>query len=778
MTKQIATAQDIIAATGATQSAPIRTAERWEAWTAEYQVAGMPVKRSFLLMNRDSRWQDIEEAALYAASLSQPTVVIRDSARTLRADMPRVRKRFGSLKVVTLSHFLFDVVTTALAPSEVLAAEADPYFIEPSVLFPTEEEAAPALSRLTSWLKGDADSECNVAVLLAPAGVGKTTLSEQVFRQLLKGKAGETIPLLLKREQWEPMASRGSVQLRDIWTSAITTWYPRSLLGSQGLETYLAAGAIRPIFDGLDELCSGLPGDFTPTGLIEDLADTFEEGRLLVTSRTQYWDENVAKSVRARVLELELRPFSPAQRDKYLEKRFPRESAKRSAALRLLERVSGRTQSGARPAADPIALDPDASHTSRFDVMPYAVMLAAESVDGDVGRAEQLLDDREPITGLLMALCERETQRQRLSLDAGQQFRLLELIAIEFGATFTSEEFELVASDVRSDIARRELDRLEHHALLRVTDDRLRFRYEFVQEYLAARVIRNWLFDEQRHGASVGERALRRCSERPLALIERWVDLTREFEEVEVLDALRARWDKHKDDPAKAAGLAHLALGFSRARASGDKARAVQLLHRAVGQGEGTFRNLRIRGPISALDLSGIAFVDCTFTDTEWVKCTLSKTTHFLRCTFDGRLSFQSVVGLRDASFVDNVLSAHAAAALQREREDDVGFAITEEQIVEAIRETLRLFSVGNMGFKPINVPKLDKHLQGYSFGEKIRRTLVAEGVLAVQKLGLAGGAERYVVTDTYAARQFLNDSLRLAGIASAIASLKQRLVK
>jgi hypothetical protein len=115
-----------------------------------------------------------------------------------------------------------------------------------------------------------------------------------------------------------------------------------------------------------------------------------------------------------------------------------------------------------------------------------------------------------------------------------------------------------------------------------------------------------------------------------------------------------------------------------------------------------------------------------------------------------------------------------AAATVEREQGNRGHLPTTEDQIAEAIRGTLRLF-VGTLGFNPVNVPKLEKHLQSYSFGDKLLRSLVKERVVARKQLAVAGDGARYEIADPHAARQFLNNSVRLAGIRATIASLKER---
>ena len=169
----------------------------------------------------------------------------------------------------------------------------------------------------------------------------------------------------------------------------------------------------------------------------------------------------------------------------------------------------------------------DSSANLGFPVMPYVVMLAAESVDGKQGKNEQLLDEDDPITGLLVSLCDRESYRQRLSLGAQAQYRLLEFLAVEMGYSFDGPDIEAAASYFADNIPRGELERLQNHALLRAINGLFRFRYDFVQEHLVAGALRGWLLGRD-DPFDLGVKALRKCADRPAALLHRSVGRTLE----------------------------------------------------------------------------------------------------------------------------------------------------------------------------------------------------------------------------------------------------------
>jgi hypothetical protein len=161
-------------------------------------------------------------------------------------------------------------------------------FVEQQITFPGMTKPVPALRTIVRWLRGDIETTQRVAVLLAPGGQGKTSLVLEVFKHFATAKFESTIPLLVTNRAWEKNADNVT-DMEDVWRNGIRECYPDAGLSPELLEKCLSLGAICPILDGLDELCTALPWGFKPDESISSLIFAFQgiavDGRLLLTSR-------------------------------------------------------------------------------------------------------------------------------------------------------------------------------------------------------------------------------------------------------------------------------------------------------------------------------------------------------------------------------------------------------------------------------------------------------------------------------------------------------------
>jgi hypothetical protein len=777
---------EVITAAGASSYALLKADERWGHWSAEFRIIATTYRQNLIILNADCRWQDVDNLARYlgSASVSDPTIIVRGGNRAPISDLKRVKTRLGISSVIRLREFLYDSVYRALSPRDFSAEAEDLFFVQPDVHVATRPAAEPALVALEAWLKGeatgDADDGHNIAVLLAPAGVGKTTLSERLFTRILSTKANGIIPLLLAREQWAGIASRPNIGLTEIWAAGISEWYPQSMLGPAQLDIGITAGSVRPIFDGLDELCSVFPADFNVTEVVESLIELADEGRILVTSRTRFWEEQVDPVTRSKVLKIELHPFSQSQRDAYLGKRFPEEPQKRDYAKKILSRIAGATATAARTNSSD-ADDELVKRLTRLDAVPYVVMLAAESADSkDYSETEKfgyLLSSADFLEGLFLGFCERERQRQSLSLDAPTQLRMLEILALEFGARFDSETLELAIAEVAANVSPAEVARLRDHLMLRQARDageKFEFRYDFVPEYLTARVAARWATNENigPHAMS----ALSSMAEGSDGLLDRATELVL-GKGTAWAGRLGERLRGLTPGSIERSGATHLLLSLIR-RTAVDHSDASRILASATGLSTAVLEDLRVRGPIQGFDFRKYGFRRCVFVDSEWSNCYFSEETEFQGCYFDGRLSVSNCPGFGQATFDDQcTVSPLALPVLQREQNDDSKFPVTEVQIVDALRGILRAFSSGNIAFNPLNVSKVETNIRKYPFGERLLRALLEAGVVARTRVNSRGDTNRFEIQQPNQVRQFLNNAARVGSIRTAFEDLKTQLI-
>jgi hypothetical protein len=140
-----------------------------------------------------------------------------------------------------------------------------PYFVEPMV------DGNPALRSLGAWLVSDPSLasdgyDQNVAILLAPAGVGKTQVSRELFRLLHQRRQRDVLPLLIEPDQWLTLNRNEHISTWSLVKHACEQ-NGYNALPQESFAVYAQNGCIIVIFDGLDEIGS-LGTDITPVDVI------------------------------------------------------------------------------------------------------------------------------------------------------------------------------------------------------------------------------------------------------------------------------------------------------------------------------------------------------------------------------------------------------------------------------------------------------------------------------------------------------------------------------
>ncbi|MGH8627003.1 MAG: NACHT domain-containing protein, partial [Gammaproteobacteria bacterium] len=714
------------------QIGALQEGENWGYFTASFQGPISVSSDLFLLIDDRCTWAEIDTARATRPTTRESgslTVVVRSKDSSIYKDSERTKNvlRLRN-KVLHLTELLHNAIRSALGQPP--KREVDPYFVDPYIDYPAFNEPVSASQTLTSWLRGDSQSDYPVAVLLAPAATGKTTLSRHLFSTLvIQAKRRPFFPLIITRDQWVSLVHQEYIDLQDLWEAAVGDVYTSAIIGAGQIERCITYGAICPIFDGMDELCSFFPSSFNPNVTVQALLELFSEkergGRLLLTSRTGFWQENISADTCSQVLQIALRPFSSEQRDQYINNRFPHDPARRERADKILDRLATR--------ARPRILSTTFSY-EKLENLPYVVMLAAESADTDASDVVQkygnLLGSDDPLEGLILALCERERIRQRMTVPPEQQLQVLEAAAAEYGKEFNRDDLDLIIK-VRLDMENISASEFDNHGLLQFEHNNYAFRFPFVREYLNARSIRDWMIGE---GDSVYAREiLQRCRRFSGSLLERCIDL--------ILARVDESWRNNAKDmlgstltDAMRSGLFCLCLALCKKRARTRAETTQQLLELfSCGQHNKQFRRLYVSGEINGLDLSDVVFDGCRFTDLEFVNCVFNEGTRFFDCSFQGALSVDHCENFAAVVDVDKrcTFSTAARSVFQSTRTARIKVKITREQINDAIKDVLGKFSRGANGFTTRKQQGIRKTVRlRINFSEELMDSLERANVL------------------------------------------------
>jgi hypothetical protein len=699
--------------------------------------------------------------------------------------LPRVKEELSISNVIPLSEFLYNVINTALRPNKATLSSEDlgiQNFVEPTIILPSDNAEILARQPLLKWLRENREDDKNIAVLLAPAGMGKSTLALELFRYLRRSPRLHAIPLLATSEQWLNV-TRDDFSLDDLWRLAISNWYPGALLGAQQVAACLATGALSAIFDGLDELCALLPSTFNMDETVEQLSNIVEDGRLLITSRRRFWDENTTPAVRSRVIEIDLQPFSRLQIDYYIDSRFKNEGDKRSRAHNILSLLKSRTtEPGSRNMTDEMVTgesEPLVHRSERIDNRPYVVMLATESADtasdDAAHRYGHLFSSDDPLEGLLLAFCLRERERQKMKVEPETQMRIFETLAAEFPPTFSAEDLRLVVNVTTGRDDERDTEQLQRHDLLMRRGVGFALRFQFIYEYLLARVVRAWLISPQL--ASGAEAALQACTTRPSSLIDRCATLIEETER-NWANYVRIRWDDFLFNSRARSGFVQIVVRLCKGFCSNNKRESTVMLLGLLGDPNlSQFDRLSLIGPCHGLDFGGLTFRNCQFSDIEWVSCKFTHHTRFVHCTFSGTFRHLGCRGLHRAIIDPScTLSPSAKAALQSLAGGTSSFDVDENEIREAISETLRRFRGGHNGFRVRVAEGIQRSvLASIPFGKELLESLEGYGVLSTLQ---SGGQRILKVSKTAEARIFLENGVLVGPIKTVMDDLKKILLR
>ena len=497
----------VLPCVGLSNPQSVLSGDRWALWQAsEERAFGEAQILHLLYFDSRAVWGTVDEAVEKAKSRvltsRQRYHAICQNSSDLAKDLSRLQKVTGAVSALTVRQMLSKTIGQRLG-GQLQDEEADRLFVPPD-LQPVSSElelvgneaALKALPTLSDWLMDDSGRGSRVGVLVANAGVGKTTVARQLFRHL-RGKDGKgRFPILVESDQWAKLSDRSSLSLWDVWRESLDALYS-SALARDDFEIGVEYGLFLPIFDGFDELCTKLGAHFvvgeTLTQLLQLLEDT--EGRILLTTRDAFWLEALASTRRTELKHFRLLAFNKPQTAKYLENRFrqPKDFAKRDVAEKILQRIAqlAHAQGG----------EDMPEVRQRLTAVPLVVTLAAECADIEASEAAvlkygNLLGSDDPLRGLLLILFERERERRKLALTPEQQFELFAQLALNCGDIFSGEQLRLFAAIHGLTQPGPQLDALKSHALLKTAGTNYSFRFDFLGRYLAAHALVNNLLAE------------------------------------------------------------------------------------------------------------------------------------------------------------------------------------------------------------------------------------------------------------------------------------------
>jgi hypothetical protein len=690
---------NVLEALGAIETNPIESSQYWEFYRVKYPTPAGFKPASYLSLSHDcplnetssknlSKWRSL-------ASTAGPYTVVATKKSRHAQDLIKTAAHFRGSAATTARELLFDNVVSAVMPRFEQIDEGQ-YFIEPDVQLPNGQ-TRPALTYLVSALLGrqsELPEQTCAEVLVAAAGLGKTTLARAIARTILLDSTRKAIPILVESAQWQNLIN---LTLPHILNAALLQLIPEGvrLTSSKLFQLLVREQLLVPIFDGFDELCLHPRSTYNPTALLTEILDLVGDtgARILITTRETFWETYGAGNTSEKIHRVNLQGFSNDQRKRFFGKRLklPEE---RDIANRLAREIGERLYEG--------SISRHSLQADRASGVPVLLELVSLYVNGNRS-ATFVPATKDPLGPLLEAVCERENVRQRLQINARKQMSIFEEVFRDFPDDITRSDLAFYVEYAVPQVTKDVLRRFESHAFLSPGND-LKPRFESLKVYFVARWLANRLEEAVSEPASetlIAELLSKNATGNTDVfdfLLDRFeaMGLAKARAAIShALEMIQAR--RHWEGAASA--LFHLAqrLAFKQENSKiGRLSTTLELLGI-----RSPIRRLAVIGQISGLDLSNLTFVDCTFRDIEFHNCAFSQETQFQASHFHGQLLFQNSKNAGSVKLINCVFSEDA----EREWDLQAGRAskriITESIVREALRDIFRKF-LGPFGFSTI----------------------------------------------------------------------------
>jgi len=641
-----------------------------------------------------------------------------------------------------------------------------------------KENVGQAIIELLSETTKD-HKRSSLLVLLAPAGLGKTSVSRWLAVNLAKTAfRKKRIPVYVESSHWR-QARFSLDHTDDLWSivsNSLKQFSPNIDLPKELYEHLLVQGDLVFIFDGFDELCNTNSALFTPLSIIKELSQLVSSynANVVVTSRDTYWETEVGDDA-GPILRKTLAPFVKQQAHKYFEDRFKNSKERLKAARELL----GRLRSANSPTTK-------GGGKNQITYHPYVVEMIGSLVELEKTQNSALFNSPSVAMGdILLRMCERETERQSLATKARDQIRALQEIAVELlGDSETSFSLELLeAAGIECD----DMEKIKTHPLLnmvvteKTSANEMAFKYEFIPYLLGAKQIVTELvsFDmgESKEISSGALRIFKKFTKGGSQLFDHLAQTWPTDTEPTVCYRIKRQYSANQ--PNISSFLVHFSSAILRDKVVRREERTERVFSSVFGRDcvdRKVIQMVNLEGGFDRLDLRGMTFKKIIFRDATFQGCAADEYTRFEQCAFRG--TFQIVGhGRKDWTNVEIVdcMDMDLASRITWEELKQGSSGNREQYISELLEVALKKFWRNGQIKKHILVDDWNKGiLQEVDRGKQIISAMKNAG-LVIENPGAGNRAALYEFNTDYIGdlQRFMDNRQKTGVVRDLFTNLK-----
>jgi len=696
---------------------------------------------------------------------SIPPVAIMTTIQE-RKKIKEILEGYGVRTVETEDQILFKNASKKFGGKSQQATEE--LYIHPTVRDKKNKLNGEAIRSLVSWLRSDALDD-RLAIITGNAGFGKTTFCKELATTLQSYPNLTRIPIYIDSHHWRHLVNEKRFSVRSACSEAVANAYPNSAIGDEAIEHLISRGAILPIFDGLDELCTDAYTEASVGDIISQMEGIFEDesaGKAIFTSRSTFWSD-ARSSERMKMHEYEVLPFDKAQRDEFLEGWFKSHSGNRRFAEQMLSIID----------TTPTSTTTQANGNSiRFTQSPYILRLVCLSATrrkgGDFDRGE-FLNRHDPLDDIIIAAGNREIQKTGISYST--QCDVLFALSLMHGDTFSIEEF--LSTMKFYDLPEDTFDGMLSHHFIGNYGSKKSFLFKGMGDYLRAKALAEFIYKENNSFFGV-EEYLSQINNLKDTSVEIFAGISSFYTNaVELKDYFSARRIlKHFRDRT-AQGLIFLLASCGKKAFNLNREEVSHLLSDILLNGQKTYEGLKFSCHFEGFDFRGFKFSHCGFKDVVFKDCTFDDGTVFHHCTFDGDFEVQGQSGFDDVNDKECMFNSMQARSTFDNRSTHASSRkVTPDDIKILYREALRLLRSSSGNFVDVRREGVLSRLQRKNsyLASDVLESMEKNNVLRI-KNGTKGHRARLEVDNIGDALAFWNDGAEIGTIRDAISQISRK---
>ena len=672
----------------------------------------------------------------------------------------------GIISVKTEDEILFEAATKKFGARSDRPKEE--LYIKPTVRDKKTKRNSVATRAIVEWLRVNS-IEDRVAIITGNAGFGKTTFCKEIVSTVYGRPNICRLPIYIDSSHWRTLVNERRFSVRSACSEALANAYPNSAIGDNAIEHLISKGAILPIFDGLDELCTDAYTEASVGDIIEQMENLFEDdsaGKAIFTSRSTFWAD-VRTSERVKLHEFEVQPFDNKQREAFLNGWFDMHSGDRNFADQTLA-----------------IIDNSASDTTvknqgpkiQFSQSPYIlrlVCLSATHRKGNDYDKNEFLNRSDPLDGIIIAAGNREIRKNGISYPT--QCGVLFSLSLLHGEIFSVEEFLSIMQ--LYDLDEESLDGMLSHHFINNSGSRKSFLFHGMSDYLRAKAIAEFIFKS--HDGFIGvEEYLSQLSSLKDNSVEIFAEIASFYVTIHDLKGYFSAKDVIQHFRGRSAqGLLLLLAGCGKKTFSLNKAEIGRLIADVFLSDRRYFHKLDFSCHFQGFDFSGFEFSQCRFLDVVFRDCTFDNHTIFRGCSFDGDVE---VLNCKDFDEVQDIECAFKSMQARSTFDNRSSRASTRKVTIDDIkvltREAFRLLNSRDNKFADIRREGVLSRLQKKNsyLASDLLAALEKSGALRIKR-GMKGHRARLEVDKIDDVLAFWEDGAEIGSVRTAIAQMSKK---